>query len=168
MNLSTCVSEQTAHLSFNYPDGFKLKCVRREYVETATKGAKKNEQRVVYQTTHRSWNVLYTEKIAEVGLEAANAWATEWIANGDVRWNAPKGSTYEYVVVMYLDEENHIQHTGIHAYSWAEHFQKFAGTLAKYGVELSDDQKWRLAGLEKSSRRADAEGWAKYDAEKAA
>lgn len=167
--LGHAISEATAHLSFQYPDGFKLKCVRREYVETATKGAKKEQQRVVYQTTHRSFNVAYSDRLTEDGPDAANKWVIEQIAAGNVRWNAPKGGNYNYLTVLYIDSDtNYIENMAIHAYSWADNFANFKAAVIKHGIVLTEDQQQRLDKTEKYSRHSDPEGWAKLDAKQAA
>ena len=43
---------QTAFLVNDYPYGFRLHCKMRWWIETADKGAKKGQQRVMTQTTN--------------------------------------------------------------------------------------------------------------------
>ena len=80
-------SPETAYEVDDYPYGFRLRCKIRYWVETATKGAKKGRQRFMSQTTN--------PKVA-----------------GEP-WNKPKGSTYELMTFMYLDDQDHVQHFGV-------------------------------------------------------
>ena len=74
--------QQTAHVINDYPYGRTLRCRRRCWIETATDGRAKGTQRFVTQTTNPK-------------------------VSGEV-WNKPKPSTYAPLVVMYLDEDDHI------------------------------------------------------------
>ena len=80
-------SPETAFLVADYPYGFRLRCKIRYWIETATKGEKKGQQRFMSQTTN--------PKIP-----------------GE-HWNKPKGSTYSHIAVMYLDENGHVQNDGL-------------------------------------------------------
>lgn len=93
-------SAESAHLTFAYPFGSRQRCVRREWVEIGTKGASRGEYRFVTQTTHPSFNREYSSIIAAQGQDAANRWAQERIAAGNVTWNAEKPSTYSALVVL--------------------------------------------------------------------
>lgn len=97
------VSPETAHLTFAYPSG-RTKCVRREWIEHPTKGPGANLYRFVTQTTVKAFNIDYTERIAKDGQDAADAWATEVLTTQNGRfWNAPKPSTYSFLMVMVQD-----------------------------------------------------------------
>jgi hypothetical protein len=50
--LSGHVSPETAYVIQDYPYGRTLRCKKRVWIETATKGAKKHQCRMVYQTTN--------------------------------------------------------------------------------------------------------------------
>jgi hypothetical protein len=94
------ISPETAHLSFGYPYDRKTRCVRREYVERPERGSNAGQERYVTQTTHPSFNDVYSAFIVRSGREAADAWAREQIEADRVLWNAPKNSTYSPVVVI--------------------------------------------------------------------
>lgn len=48
------------------------------------------------------------------------------------RWNAPKKGTYSPILVMYLDEKNHVQNKGISIYSEKSKIQAF---IDEIGIE---------------------------------
>ncbi|MFD0576139.1 hypothetical protein [Dactylosporangium darangshiense] len=77
----------SAYLVNDYPYGYTLRCQIRYWVETAAKGAKRGMQRFVSQTTN-------PKQPATV-------------------WNKPKPATYDLLTVMYLDGDDHVQHTGV-------------------------------------------------------
>ncbi|WP_336160028.1 hypothetical protein [Amycolatopsis sp. VC5-11] len=72
-----------AYLIDDYPYGRRLRCKRRTWVETATKGRYAGQQRFVSQTTNPKQGGA---------------------------WNKPHAGTYALLVVMYLDSENHVGH----------------------------------------------------------
>jgi hypothetical protein len=76
-------SPDTAYLVEDYPYGRRLRCTIRYWVETATKGAAKGKQRFVSQTTNPR--------------QPGQA------------WNNPHAATYSALVVLYLDEQKHVQ-----------------------------------------------------------
>ncbi|GAB3912628.1 hypothetical protein ACFQ1S_04780 [Kibdelosporangium lantanae] len=85
------ISMDTAYLVDDYPYGRVLRCKIRYWVETATKGAKKGQQRFVSQTTN--------PRVA-----------------GE-RWNKPNTDAgYDPLVFMYLNSDEHVKHWGIGAY----------------------------------------------------
>lgn len=97
------VSLETAHITFLYPYG-RGRCLRREWIETAVKGANKGMDRFVTQTTTPAFNAIYNDKIATEGDDAANAWALEAVTTGTPRqWNAPKPTTYGTLAIMVQD-----------------------------------------------------------------
>jgi hypothetical protein len=73
----------SAYLVDDYPYGRTLRCRRRTWIETATKGRCKGMQRFVAQTTD-------PKKPTEV-------------------WNKPHASTYDLFMLMYLNKEDHVQ-----------------------------------------------------------
>lgn len=81
--LSGYIDQDTAYLVDDYPYGYTLRCKIRYWVETATRGAAKGQQRFVSQTTN-------PKRPGEP-------------------WNKPKASTYASLVVMYLDEVEHVK-----------------------------------------------------------
>ncbi|MBM0230500.1 hypothetical protein JNW91_00595 [Micromonospora sp. STR1_7] len=83
-------SPDTAYQVDDYPYSYTLRCTIRYWIETATKGAKKGEQRFMSQTTN-------PKRPGEP-------------------WNKPKGDTYNLMQVMYLDGNEHVQTWGVSAY----------------------------------------------------
>jgi hypothetical protein len=164
--LTGCNSAETAHISFAYPMGFRRKCLHRSWVETATKGAGKGQQRFVTQTTHNSFNDAYTTKLNDEGAEVANAWALEQVAAGRVRWNATKCSTYNGVAVMYLEDLGDgsgrlgVTFAALHMYSGPEGLNKLMNRFTGFDA----DQIKQIAAWEAESRRYNRAEWEKYEA----
>lgn len=83
------VTPDSAYLVDDYPYGRQLRCQIRYWVETADKGAAKGRQRFVYQTTNPK-------------------------KPGDP-WNKPHPGTYNDMVIMFLDENEHVHSWGVDA-----------------------------------------------------
>jgi hypothetical protein len=84
-------SQNTAYLIADYPYGRQLRCQMRVWIEQAAKGAAKGQYRVMRQTDN--------PKIT--------------LAGGGHPWNKPHASTYSDWLVLYLDEDEHVQvHSG--------------------------------------------------------
>lgn len=81
------VDQESAYLVDDYPYGRILRCKIRYWIETAVKGAKKGQQRFVYQTTNPK-------------------------RPGDP-WNKPHPGQYDLMVFLYLDDIEHVQHIGV-------------------------------------------------------
>ena len=111
------VGPDTAYLVEDYPYGYTLRCQIRYWVETATKGAAKGQQRFMSQTTN-------PKKPGEP-------------------WNKPKASTYTSLVVMYLDDVQHVQSFHV-----------------SYHISPVGDARFRLMGL---YDQLDEPARAKYD-----
>jgi hypothetical protein len=84
-------SQDTAHVTLDYPYGFKLRCERRCWLERDPAGRK--GYRFCTQTSNPK----------KPGT-----------------WNAPKKSTYTMLAVMGLDEENHVTWTGVSMYQFED------------------------------------------------
>lgn len=56
-------SPETAYVVDDYPSGFKIRCRIRYWIETIPKGVKQGMQRFVSQTSHKSFNIVYTEEM---------------------------------------------------------------------------------------------------------
>jgi hypothetical protein len=116
-------SPESAHLTFAYPFGRTVRCLRREWIERADKGQAAKMERFVTQTSIASFNTVYTDRITADGLEAANAWAEAEARADRVRWNKPKAGTYSPVVIIVerpLDDGTGrlgIQHEALSAHS---------------------------------------------------
>jgi hypothetical protein len=133
------VSPETAHIVPDYPYGRVLRCKMRWWIETATKGASKGEQRVVQQTTN--------PKV--VGREV---------------WNKPKASTYSYLRLIFIDQENgHTMSDGLGLHAWWDEVMQFK---INYEVQLDEDQTKRLGLIEKALRSGTSykDEWAAFDA----
>ena len=100
-------SPETAYVVEDYPYGFTLRCRIRYWIETRPKFG----QRLVSQTTN-------PKKAGEV-------------------WNKPKAGTYHSILVMGLDENDHVTSTAIQFGADKESLDKWAG---KYGFALTPDQ----------------------------
>jgi hypothetical protein len=100
------VSPATAHLVKDYPYGFRLRCRKRYWLETAAKGAAKGKTRVMEQTTDPK--------------------------HGD-RWNKPKGSIYSDFMVLYKEDgSGHVKNWGV---SWTSGPEAFCSFMASGLVE---------------------------------
>lgn len=159
-------SAETAHISYVYPMGFRRKCLQRSWVETATKGQGKGQQRFCTQTTHNSFNDAYTVKLGDEGAEVANAWALEQVNAGRVRWNAPKYSTYNGVAVMHLEDLGDgtdrlgVAYAALHIYSGPAGLNKLMNRFTGFDA----DQIKQIAAWEADSRRYNRAEWEKYEA----
>ncbi len=80
-----CESFESAHISANYPFGFRLRCQRREWLE--------------FKAGYGYRFMTCTSNPKRPGLV----------------WNKPKASTYAALGVMYLDEQGHVQWNVLHA-----------------------------------------------------
>lgn len=109
--LSGHTTQETAYLVEDYPYGFTLRCKIRFWLEFK----KGHGYRLVSQTT----NPKKSSQFHEI-------------------WNKAKASTYMPIGVMFLDDDNHVQWTGIGVWAGAEKLQEF---LDKYGEGLDDEAK---------------------------
>lgn len=128
------VSPETAYLVEDYPYGFRLRCKMRYWLETAVKGAKKGEMRLMHQTSNPK--------------------------RGDI-WNKPKASNYSDLLVMYLDEQGHVHTAGISAFVWPDHYATF---MADFGPQLSEEQRKHAAALATFARKCSPRSWVEWDA----
>lgn len=104
-------SQETARVVEHYPWGFRLRTTIRYWVET--KLAKNGGQRFGSQTINPKTG----------------------------KWCAPKYSTYSPLIVMFLDENNHVKWTGLDYNSGEERVLKFKETHLE---NLSEYQKETL------------------------
>jgi hypothetical protein len=153
-------SPDTAHVTFAYPFGRRVRCLRREWVDTPTTGGKRGQQRFVTQTTHGSFNADYSLRIASEGQEAADAWATAQLAAGELQWNAPKASTYSALVVMIegpLDDGSGrlgVSQVSLSPYAGNREIETFEMTVGEQ--QLDTDQRRRLDALRARTGRTAA------------
>ena len=126
---STHNSPETAFVINDYPFGRTVRCFKRIWVETAVKGAKKGQQRIVMQTTKKVVNHAKDE------YDAAPI-------NKPHLWNKAKPGVYGLVRIMYIDADTgHVECDGLSEYPWAEHIAKFND---KYGDQLDEGQAARI------------------------
>lgn len=128
-------STDTAYVVDDYPYGFRLRCSIRYWVETAEKGAKKGRQRFMSQTTNPK-------------------------KPGDP-WNKPKGSTYSLMVWMYLDDNEHVQWTGVSEHG-ATPVSDARLRLRGIYEQMTHDERTLYDALVKVSKRY-AEPWEDWD-----
>jgi hypothetical protein len=107
------VDADTAYVQDDYPYGHWLRCRIRYWIDTATRGDKSGWQRFVSQTTNPR--------------------------RPGRPWNHPKERTYAPRTWMYLDADNHVQHTG----------------LSRYGINPHEDARLRLMGIYHQMPEAD-------------
>lgn len=130
------VSPETAYVLSDYPYGYTLRCTIRYWIETAEKGAKKGQQRFVSQTTNPR--------------------------REGVVWNAPKGSTYVALAVMYLDSDDHVHCSTVSTDFGVTPEQVTRWRLSGIHDQLADDTRRRYETYVKRSRR-DLAAWDRFD-----
>jgi hypothetical protein len=119
------VSPDTAYLVEDYPYGRRLRCKKRYWVETATVGEKRGEQRIVSQTTN--------PKVA-----------------GEP-WNKPHRGTYSMIQALFLDDNDRVASwsTSIHLTPVGDAEMRL---MAIYG-QLSEANRRRYDALLRHSMR---------------
>jgi hypothetical protein len=120
-------SPETAFIQDDYPYGRSLRCKRRVWVETATKGAKKGQQRFVAQTTN-----------PRRAVES---------------WNKPKGSTYSDIIILYLDSKDHVQQAALSTYSSPEEIARFVERFGEHLTPAQQNSIRYLDAVQRVSRR---------------
>lgn len=126
---STHNSPETAYVIDDYPFGRTLRCFKRIWVETATKGTKEGQQRVVYQTTNRAVN---RDKDSYDSAPMDKPYA----------WNKPKAGIYGSIQILWIDEETgHVEIAGLGQYPWDNHIKTF---MDQFGNDLDEEQRKRV------------------------
>lgn len=135
------VDKETAYLVDDYPYGRVLRCEIRYWVDTAVKGAAKGQQRFMSQTT----NPKASTRV----------------------WNNPKASTYSNIVLMFLNEDDHVRSWSIDA---AYITPGGDARLRLYGVyeQLTEKQRelygmWLGWTQQRSQRFPDTDQWRQWD-----
>ena len=118
-------SPETAFVVADWPYGRTLRCKKRFWIETATSGAKKGQQRVVSQTTN-------PKRAGEV-------------------WNAPKASTYDAVAILFLDDEGRVQFDAVSLFATTEEIDAFA---KRWGGQLGAPEAAAIDGLSRFAAAA--------------
>jgi hypothetical protein len=129
------VSPETAYLVEDYPYGRRLRCRIRYWIDTAATGAYRGWQRLLHQTT-------------------------------DPRrpghpWNSPRGSTYALRTWMYLDNQDHVQHTGLSQYGLDPHRDAWFRLTGIY-QQLGDEDR-RIYDTLLATSRADSQPWQRWE-----
>lgn len=120
--LSGHTSLETAYLQDDYPYGRTLRCQRKVWIETATKGSAKGKMRFVHQTSNPKKTTL--------------------------SWNKPHTAQYRDFVLMYINPENdHVETAGVDIYS-VEEVRKFK---AQWYALLDENQKAKLDEVERQT-----------------
>ena len=115
------VSPDTAYLIEDYPYG-RLRCQRRVWIDgPPDKGQYKGQYRVMRQTNNPK----------RTGPDRPGKYGEGEVGPGGHPWNAPKAGTYTDWIVLYLDEEDHVQ--------------AHSGSLI-YGLSGPEDARMRLDG----------------------
>lgn len=128
--LSGHTNFESAYLVNDYPYGRTLRCRRKCWIETATKGAKKGQMRFVTCTTN-------PKKQGEV-------------------WNKPHAGQYNHFLLMYLDSETgYVQTAGVDIYSLCE-VEEFK---AKWYELMTPEQRILFEKVEQQSRRLNSISW---------
>lgn len=110
------VNAETAFVQDDYPYGRTLRCKRRAWIETATKGQKKGEMRLVTQTSDPK--------------------------RGNTVWNKPDPGTYHDFMVMYLNDDEHLKiDTLSAAFCEVDKFNEFCD---RWYEDLDDENRKKL------------------------
>lgn len=96
-------SEANSYQQDDYPYG-RHRTLRRVWVETATKGSKKGQQRFMAQTKNPK----------------------------TFRWNKPKASTYSHIIVIYLDPKGHVKLAHLSTWDDAAKVAAYVDQFGKY------------------------------------
>lgn len=126
-------NSESGYVKDDYPYG-SLRCTIRFWIETATKGKAKGQQRFGRQTTNPK-------------------------QPGQV-WNKPHYSTYSQLAVLYLDEQDHVQWWG--AGLWISPVQDARSRLMGIIDQLNYDEGRTYEALLAVSKRADSQ-WERFD-----
>lgn len=104
------VNQETAYVVDDYPWGFRLRTKIRYWIES--KDTKNGGQRFGSQTINPKTG----------------------------QWCAPKYSTYSQLMVMYLDENDHVKCESLRMHDSEEHVQKFKDTHLEHMTEFEKKQ----------------------------
>lgn len=115
------INADTAFVQDDYPYG-RHRTQRRVWVETATKGSKRGQQRFVAQTLN---------------------------PKREGHWNNPKRSGYNHIIVIYLDSKDHVQQAVLSMWDNAE---KIASFLEVFGDYLTEHQQEGIRYLDAVQR----------------
>jgi len=143
------LSPETAHMH-DHPFG-RQRCIQRIWLQTATKGQKKDQTCVCYQTSQKHvYSGGELPKTMPVGGEDRNA-----------NWNKVKKSTYsDGITILCLDEKDHVQSFCLRVIDQPERFAEFDEIV---GDQLSEFDRVHRELMEKMNRDHYPENWTEYD-----
>jgi len=118
------INEETAFVQDGYPYG-RHRTQRRVWVETASKGSKKDQQRFMAQTCNPKTG----------------------------KWNKPKGSTYSHILVIYLDSKDHVQLAALSTWDNAERIAAFVEQFGEFLTDEQRDSIKYLDAVQRVSSR---------------
>lgn len=118
-------TQENALVQDDYPWGRKLRCQRRVWVETASKGSKKGQQRFMAQTENPK----------------------------TFRWCTPKASIYSDVIVLYLDEKKHVKQACLHLYTKPEEIASFVEMFGEHLTDAQWKSIKVLCAMNRVSKR---------------
>lgn len=104
-------SPETAYLIEDYPYGRVLRCKKRIWLETGTKGAGKGQVRACEQTTN---------------------------PKKDNIWNKVHHGIYQGFILMYLDEIGQVQFYNLYKYVYEKHLENFVRLCWRF---LNEEEK---------------------------
>lgn len=130
------VNAETAHVVEDYPYGRHERTQKRMWVERAVKGAKKGQERGVYQT--------YDPKRSDP-------------AAGSFKWNKPKEGQYSDRVFLFRDERSGYVHFYGVGFNGPSYFLRFKATGLYF--QLSDEQKKDMEMLIRWDHKYNGRSW---------
>lgn len=115
-------SPERGYIIRDYPFGRRVRCIKRVWVETCTKGAGKGKQRVGSQTTTKAFNYRYTDdQTIPAPMEDPRM------------WNKPKYGIFHDMAILYIDPETGYIETGcLHDTGWNERVVQFRDKFAEH------------------------------------
>lgn len=139
------VSPETAHMH-DHPFG-RQRCIQRIWLQTATKGQKKDQTCVCYQTSQKHvFNGGDLPETMPAGGEDRN-----------VNWNKVKKSTYSHgITILYLNEEDHVKSLCLQVTASPERFAEFDEIVKD---QLDDLEQATRDLMEKMNRNHYPERW---------
>lgn len=134
------VSQETAHVDLDYPYGSRLRCMRRIWLETANKGVKRDQTRVMSQTSNPT--------------------------RPDTVWNkAHAGNYHDLVVLIKAGDTGYVSCSVLHAYS---DVLDYVAMEALFTSDTPEDVLKRFKTMKTLHRVYNKVSWDKYEAEVAA
>lgn len=146
-------SPETAFIIPDYPFGFRLRCKKRIWIETAKQGKGKGQQRICSQTTD-----------PRVSINAENKYKDK----EEEYWNKPKYSVYSSMCFLVEGvipncKETKPGYISLHEVSIHSSIKHVIYTKSEFYNLMDDEQKRRFDGIEKMSRVLNKNSWKEYE-----